>query len=45
LLVETSKGADVDYYRCDSCGAVWTLDHIDPTKPQKFVTPQKPREE
>jgi predicted RNA-binding Zn-ribbon protein involved in translation (DUF1610 family) len=45
FLVETSKDARVDYYRCDSCGAVWTLDRIDPTKPQKFVTPQKPRGE
>lgn len=29
-LVETSKGAKVDYYRCDHCGHVWCLDPKQP---------------
>lgn len=44
MLVETSKDAHVDYYRCDSCGTVWILDPGDSTKPRKFVTSEKPRE-
>ena len=45
FLPETSKDARVDYYRCDLCGTVWTLDRTDQTKPQRFVTPEKPLEE
>ena len=41
FLVETSKDAIVDYYRCDGCGAVWLLDRSDPNQPPKLVTPPK----
>jgi uncharacterized Zn finger protein len=41
FLVDTSKIAHVDYYRCDFCGNVWVLDRSDPTKPPRFVTQPK----
>jgi transposase-like protein len=41
FLVDSSKQAQVDYYRCDSCGFVWVLDRSDPAKPPKSVTLMK----
>ena len=37
FLKEVSNNSDVDYYRCDRCGAVWTLDRADPNKPPFIV--------
>jgi hypothetical protein len=34
--------AVVDYYRCDTCGAVWVLDRNDPIKPPRIVTCSRP---
>jgi len=39
LLVETSRIAHVDYYRCDGCGHVWTVSKNDPETPVLHVTP------
>ena len=38
LLEYTSTLAYVYYYRCDSCGHVWTLDRNNPNAPPKPVT-------
>ena len=37
LLPASSTGAQVEYYRCDSCGTVWTRDKEDPQAPQRIV--------
>ena len=31
-LKETSKGTDVNYYRCERCLHVWAVDRHDPSK-------------
>ena len=41
LLDETSKGAYVNYYRCGSCGHVWTTTK-DGSEIVQHVTPLKP---
>jgi protein-arginine kinase activator protein McsA len=38
LLIETSKMAMVDYYRCDTCGDVWVHDRQDPELAPERVT-------
>jgi transposase-like protein len=38
LLVESSKDAVVDYFRCDRCGHVWNRDKKNPNAPTRDVT-------
>jgi uncharacterized Zn finger protein len=38
LLEATSKDALVNYYRCDSCGCVWTVPKSDPDAPPQTLT-------
>jgi transposase-like protein len=38
LLVESSKDAVVDYFRCDRCGHVWNRDKKNPNAPPRDVT-------
>ena len=38
LLEDTSKGALVEYYRCDKCGRIWTHRKADPNSPPTLVT-------
>jgi len=37
LLPDSSTGAQVEYYRCDSCGTVWTHHKDDPLAPVRIV--------
>jgi uncharacterized C2H2 Zn-finger protein len=39
MLPESSADAVVEYYRCDTCGRVWTDRKDDPKSPAKSVTP------
>ena len=34
-LIEASRSARVDYYRCDQCGHVWSQHKSDPIAPAK----------
>ena len=38
FLVETSKDAAVNYFRCDRCGHVWSRDKQNPYAPPRDVT-------
>jgi hypothetical protein len=38
LLESTSSIANVEYYRCDVCGHVWTYEKHNPDAPPKDVT-------
>ena len=38
LLPDSSTGAQVEYYRCDSCGTVWTHHKDDPLAPDSSST-------
>ena len=42
-LPATSEHADVNYYRCDPCGHVWTMPKDKPESPPRHVTPPKPQ--
>lgn len=37
LLPDSSTGAQVEYYRCDVCGTVWSHDKDDPLAPVRIV--------
>ena len=37
LLPDSSTGARVEYYRCDSCGTVWALNKDNPLAPVRIV--------
>jgi transposase-like protein len=37
-LAASSEGARVDYFRCDRCGHVWTVDKNDPKAKPRDVT-------
>lgn len=37
LLPDSSTGARVNYYRCDTCGTVWARDKGDPLAPARIV--------
>jgi len=41
LLVDASEYAHVEYYRCDTCGQVWSYDKADPNGPRTPVTTTK----
>jgi hypothetical protein len=41
VLEAASQTAWVDYYRCDACGHVWTLDKKDLEAPPRDVTRPK----
>ena len=43
LLVEESVMSDVDYYGCDECSVIWSLDERDPSKRLSLPT-QPPAE-
>jgi hypothetical protein len=43
LLAASSNNVTVEYYRCDSCGTVWTYDRRNPDAKPKIVLP--PRDE
>jgi uncharacterized Zn finger protein len=36
-LEGSSDGSIVDYYRCDTCGQVWTVSKVHPQAPPKTV--------
>jgi hypothetical protein len=38
LLEYTSQDAVVEYYRCDTCGHIWTLEKANPDAPPIAVT-------
>jgi hypothetical protein len=38
MLPESSADSLVEYYRCDTCGRVWTHRKDDPRSPAKSVT-------
>ena len=33
----------VEYYRCDSCGGIWTIDKYHPEAPPLLVTEGRPK--
>lgn len=41
LLDAASAGADVNYYRCDPCGAVWHVAKSNPRGEANIVVPGK----
>lgn len=41
FLKDASKEALVNYYRCDSCGCVWTVPKSDPHAPPQILTVRK----
>jgi hypothetical protein len=38
MLPDSSVDAVATYYRCDTCGRVWTHRKNDPSSPAKLVT-------
>jgi hypothetical protein len=42
-LPATSEHADVNYYRCDPCGHVWSIPKDKPDAPPRHVTITVPR--
>ena len=40
-LKDTSKDADVDYYRCNECGHVWWVQKGDETQTAHEVPPKR----
>ena len=41
FLPATSQHADVNYYRCDPCGHVWTIPKSNPDGPPHHITPRR----
>ena len=41
-LPYSSSGSSADYYRCDGCGFVFTLDRSNPDGPHHAVTINEP---
>ena len=40
-LIASSENSVVDYYRCDSCGHVWTLDRQGVRRDVMIVVPKR----
>jgi hypothetical protein len=38
LLEDSSRDAHVEYFRCDTCGHIWTHQKADPNSPPRPVT-------
>jgi len=43
FLEASSQQSDVDYFRCDGCGHVWSLNRKNPKSPPRDVTERTPQ--
>ncbi len=43
LLENASQHAYVEYYRCDTCGHVWSHDKKNPDGPPNHITTPRPK--